>query len=318
MRNRLAPLASLLLVAAALAIGCGGPAAPPDPYELLATSARTAWNPVQVNVGFKITAGGSTITLDPKDIAVVVDTAASTFAFHMSLPAAGLGIPSSALDQIGIAGDSIDFDVLYAGDALYIKSALMKPMLRLFLGPTNKVPAGDLTGWLKLGTKADLMALAALSGGASGMPSFAPSSPGAKDIKASFDEIGVTLTTGAVEKHNGSDARHLTIAMDIQKLVSNPAFLQGAGPQSAPVIAAMKNFTFSGDLWVDPATNRVLEMDGHGASTSGAAAGTVDMTITAHDPDGSVPLAAPSTSVDVPIGTLITEMMKLIGRGAES
>ncbi len=317
MRNRLAPLALLLLAGAALVAGCTGPAATPDPYELLATSTRAAWNPVQVNIGFKITAGGSTITLDPKDIAVVVDTAATTFAFHMSLPAAGLGIPSSALDQLGISGDSIDFDVLYAGDALYLKSALMKPMLRLFLGPTNKVPAGDLTGWLKLGTRADLIALAALSGGASGMPSFAPSSAGARDFKASFDEIGVTLTTGAVEKRNGSDARHVTIAMDIQKLLTNPEFLQGAGPQSGPMIAAMKDVTFSGDLWIDPATNRVLEMDGHGASTN-SAVGAIDMTITAHDPDGSVPLAAPSTSVDVPIGTLITEIMKLIGRGAES
>ena len=43
-----------------------------------------------------------------------------------------------------------------------------------------------------------------------------------------------------------------------------------------------------------------------------------DITITAHDPDGSVSLDAPASAVDVPLGTLISEMMKLIGKGAES
>lgn len=317
MRIRLAPFASLLIVSAILAAGCTSAAAPPDPYDQLTAAVKTAWNPVQVNVGFKVTAAGKTITLDPKDIALVVDAAAMKFAFHMSLPASGLGIPASALDQLGISGDSIDFDVLYVNDALYMRSAVLKPTLRLILGPTGKVPAGDLTGWLKLGTKDELAALSALSGGASGMPSFAPPSSAAQAARASFEAAGITLTTAGTAKHDGKDAQHITIALDMQKLIANPAFLTGAGPQSAQVVAALKDFTYAGDLWLDPATNRVVELDSHMTSTKNPA-NLADITITAHDPDGSVPLDAPTSSVEVPLGTLITEMMKLIGKGAES
>ena len=264
MRNRLAPLASLLIVAALPRRRCGGAAAPPDPYELLATSTKAAWNPVQVNVGLKVTAGGTTITLDPKDIAIVVDTAATTFALPHVAAGGRPRNPLGALDQLGISGDSIDFDVLYASDALYLKSPVMKPMLRVFLGPTDKVPAGDLTGWLKLGTKADLMALAALSGGASGMPSFAPSSAGAQGHQGvDSTRSGSRSRPGPVEKHNGGDARHVTIALDMPEARHEPGVPPGRRAQSGQVIAAMKDVTFSGDLWVDPATNRVLEMDGH-------------------------------------------------------
>jgi len=313
-RNRLALLPSLVVVAALLT-GCAGPAASPDPYDELATSTKTTWDPIQVNVGVKVTAAGTTVTLDPKDIAIVVDAAAMTFAFHMSLPAVGLGIPPAALDQIGIAGDSLDFDVIYAGDALYARSGVLKPMLRLILGPTGKVPAGDLTGWLKLGTTDELAALSALSQKGGGMPSVAPGSTGTS--KASLEAAGVTLTTAPAEKHNGVDAQHIRIAVDIDKLTSNPAFLAGAGPQSGPTLAVLRTLAISGDLWLDPATNRILEADGHAVSTDDPTA-VGDVTITAHDPDGTVPLDVPASSVDVPLGTLMTELMKLVGKGAES
>ncbi len=304
MRNRLALLISLVFVAA-LVVGCSGTAAAPDPYDQLTTSLKTAWNPIQVNVGVKVTVAGTAVTLDPKDIAVVVDAAAAKFALHVSLPASGLGIPTAALDQLGIDGDSLDFDLVYAGDAMYARSAFFKPMLRLILGPTGKVPAGDLSGWLKLGTKEELAALSALSGGASGMPSFAPPSSGIGATRSSFEAAGITLSSAAAEKHNGIDAQHIKIAADLTKLTANPAFIAGAGPQSGQAIAMMKALTFSGDLWIDP------------ASTSDPTA-VGDVTVTARDPDGSVSLDAPTSSVDVPLGVLITEMMRLVGKGAES
>jgi len=315
-RNRLALLISLV-IAAALLVGCSAPAAAPDPYDQLTTSLKATWSPIQVNVGVKVTAAGTTVTLDPKDIAMVVDAAAEKFALHISLPAAGLGIPTAALGQLGVDGDSLDFDMVYSGDAMYARSAFFKPMLRLILGPTGKVPAGDLSGWLKLGTKEELAALSALSGGASGMPSFAPPSTGVETTRASFEAAGITLSSAATEKRNGIDAQHIKIALDLTKLTANPAFIAGAGPQSGQAIAMMKALTFSGDLWLDPATNRVVEADGHVASTSDPTA-VGDVTVTARDPDGSVSLDRPSSSVDVPLGTLITEMMKLVGKGAES
>lgn len=317
MRNRLALLAMLVIAVTALAGGCTGAAAPPDPYEQLTASMKATWSPIQVNVGLKVTAQGKTITLDPKDIAMVVDAAAEKFALHVSLPAAELGVPSATFDQLGIDGDSIDFDVIYAADALYARSAVFKPMLRLVLGPTGKVPAGDLAGWLKFGTKEELAALSALSGGAAGMPSFAPPSPGIGATKASFEAAGVTFTSAPNEKRNGVDMQHIKIAIDLSKLTSNPAFIAGAGPQSGAAIAAVKALTASGDLWLDPASNRIVEADTHMASTNDPT-DVGDITVTARDPDGSVSLDAPASAVDVPLGALITQVMKLVGKGAES
>jgi hypothetical protein len=316
-RNRLALFATLVIALAALLAGCSGTAATPDPYDQLTNSLKATWNPIQVNVGVKVTAGEHSVTLDPKDIAMVVDATAMKFAFHVSLPASGLGIPDAALSQLGIEGVSIDFDMVYAADALYARSAFFKPTLRLILGPTGKVPSGDLAGWLKFGTKEELAALSALSGGAAGMPSFAPSSTGLEATKASFEAAGITLSSAANEKHNGIDAQHIKIAVDLTKLTSNPGFIAGAGPQGGQAIALIKALTFSGDLWLDPATNRVIEADGHVASTNDATA-VGDVTVTARDPDGSVSLEPPASSVDVPLGSLISEMMKLIGKGAES
>ena len=321
MRNRFALLASFVMAATVLAGGCSGAAAPPDPYEQLTTSIKTTWNPIQINMGVVVTAAGKTITLDPKDIAMVLDTAGVKFGLHVSLPAVGLGVPASALTQLGIEGDSLDFDMVYVDDAIYARSALFKPTLRMILGPVGKIPAGDLAGWLKLGTKAELMALGALSGAARGMPSLPPgsvadqSTPAA--VKASFEAAGITLTFAGMEKRNGSDARHLKLAVDLEKLAANPAFLAGVGAQGGPMIAAMKSFTISGDLWIDPATNRIVESDLHMASTKDPAQ-VGDLTVTAHDPDGTVSLDAPTSPVDVPLGTLVTEMMKLVGKGAES
>jgi hypothetical protein len=316
-RNRPARLVTLLFVVAALVAACSGTAAAPDPYDQLTTSGKATWDPIQVNVGVKVTAGGHTVTLDPKDIALVVDSAAEKLALHISLPASRLEIPAAALDQLGIDGDSLDFDVVYAGDAMYGRSTFFRPMLQMILGPTGKVPAGDLSGWLKFGTKEELAALQAIGGGAAGMPSFAPPSNGVAATRASFEAAGITLTSAANEKHNGIDAQHIKIAVDLTKLTSNPDFIAGAGPQSGQMIAMMKALSFSGDLWLDPATNRVIEADGHVASTNDPAA-VGDVTVTAHDPDGSVSLDPPTSSVDVPLGTLITEMMKLLGKGAES
>jgi hypothetical protein len=166
-----------------------------------------------------------------------------------------------------------------------------------------------------------MMALGALSGANRGMPSLAPPASGDPSapaaVKASLDAAGITLTIAGTEKHNGADARHLKVGIDLEKLVANPAFAAGAGPQSGQVIAAMRAFTFSGDLWIDASTNRVVEGDVHMAYTKDPTA-VADITVTARDPDGTVSLGAPGSSVDVPLGPLVTEMMKMIGKGAES
>jgi hypothetical protein len=318
-RHRLAlPIA--LLVASAILVGaCSSPAAPANAYDQLTTSLKTAWSPVQVNVGLTVTAAGKTVTLDPKDIAFVVDEAAQTFALHVSIPATGFGIPDSALSELGITGDSIDFDLLYAADALYVRGAFLKPILKSVLGPVGKLPAGDLTGWLKLGTKEELAALSALERGAAGVPSASPSPLDAGALRASLDEVGISLATVGVEAHNGANAQHLKMTVDMAKLAANPSFAAGAGGNTAQVAALAKAITVTGDMWIDQTSNRVVESDVHVASTGDAAAGgAADVTVTARDPDGSVSLTPPASSIDVPLGTLITQVMKMMGKGAES
>src|SRR5207244_8335993 len=70
-RIRLTLFATLVIAVAVLVAGCAGAAAPPDPYEQLTASTKAAWSPIQVNIGVKVTALGKTVTLDPKDIAMV-------------------------------------------------------------------------------------------------------------------------------------------------------------------------------------------------------------------------------------------------------
>ena len=58
MRHQLARLVVIVAVGAAGLIGCSSPAAA-DPYQLLDASLRTGRDPVQVNVGFRLSAPGS-------------------------------------------------------------------------------------------------------------------------------------------------------------------------------------------------------------------------------------------------------------------
>ena len=103
----------------------------------------------------------------------------------------------------------------------------------------------------------------------------------------------------------------------MSRLAANPEFVAGAGGQAAPTAAMARALTVSGDLWIDSASSRVVESDLHIASTADPA-DLADVTVTARDPDGSVSLDLPASSVDVPLGTLISQVMKLMGKGTES
>jgi hypothetical protein len=319
-RLRPASLRSLALAAAVVTAGCAAAAPPPDAYDQLSAAIETSWSPIQVNVGLRATTTGSTFELDARNLAFVLDTAGGRAGLHVSLPAADLEIPVGTLRQLGIDGDSIDFDLVYAGDALYVRSPVLRPTLRMILGPTGKLPAGDLGGWLKLGTKEELTALAALGGSATGgLPSFAPPSAGPGSFRTSLEAAGIAIASAGAEQRNGADRLHLTFTVDTTKLAADPNFRAGAGAggQRDLAIATVKDMTVSGDLWIDPATNHVVEMSSHVASAANPAdAGDVIVTVIA--PDGSVPLDVPSSFVDIPLGPLLTEAMKLLGRGAES
>jgi hypothetical protein len=259
------------------------------------------------------TAGGETVTLDPADLAIVIDAAAGKGAFHMSLPVAGLRIPASALAELGVTGDSIDLDIVEDGQALYAKSPLFRPMIRMLMGRAGDLPAGDLGGWLKLGTNAELLAFAAMAGGAVPAPSASAPAENAASLKSYLDGAGVTLTLAGTEKHGGVDAQHVKVAIDSAKLAANPNFRMGAraGAGGADIDAMMKQLSLSGDLWIDGSAKRVLEMDFHIAQASGGSE-TADMAITAHDPDGTVSLDAPSSSVHLSLQTLFSRVLEMM------
>jgi hypothetical protein len=60
--------------------------------------------------------------------------------------------------------------------------------------------------------------------------------------------------------------------------------------------------------------NHVVEVDGHVVATKDATQ-SATITIKLGSPDGTVPTTAPSTFVDVPVKTIVSNLMTLIGQG---
>ena len=180
------------------------------------------------------------------------------------------------------------------------------------------MPSGDLTGWLRFGTKDDLAGLAALAGGTGGvgsLPSFAaPSIGDAPSLKTALEDAGVTLTVAGVEKHDGADAYHLKAAVDSTKLLQNKTFDSVSPTQLDQVTTALKDVTLSADVWVDKASNHLTEVDLHVVGTADSTQ-TADITVKLSDPDGSIATTGPTTFVDVPIKTIVGNLMTLIGQG---
>jgi len=310
-RHRLAGLIAgvlVLLVATGLVAACSSPAAT-DPYQLLETSSKTAWSPVQVNIGFQIKAGAQDITLDRSSVGFVVDSAAGKGAVHLTFPATSLGIPKATLTELGISGNSIDFDAVFDGDALYAKSALFATLLPQVL--PGDLPEGNLADWLRIGTKADFAALAALGAGMA--PSAAPSAAGGS-FKEQMEAAGVTITLVGTETLSSGEAQHLKLTVDAEKFLNSPqAKAQGAA-QLERMRAGFDAVDFSGDLWIQTATKHIVEVDAHITPKNGAA-GSANLTMVFHDPDGTISLDAPPKHVDLPTPKLVESLMRLVGSG---
>jgi hypothetical protein len=314
-RIRFAPVIALILAISAIVAACGGAASSTDPYKILSDASTTSRNPVQVNIGLDVKDGATTVTIDPSAFAFVVDKTAKTAALHLAVPVAPLGLDAATLNQLGVTGSTLDLDVVYDGDALYGRSPLFATALTFILGSSGDLPSGDLTGWLRIGTKEDFAGLAGGGTGTGDMPSFAiPSAGDAVALKAALQDSGVTLTYVGTEKHGGADANHLKAAIDGTKLLSNKVFDSVSRAQIDQMTTALKEVTLSADLWVDKASNELAEVDLHVVATKDATQ-TATITIRIGDPDGTVSTSAPASFVEVPIKTIITNVMTLIGQG---
>ncbi|MBI3745520.1 MAG: hypothetical protein HY264_03170 [Chloroflexi bacterium] len=315
MRTRLAPLVALALAFAAIATACGSGSTTSDPYQIASSSMKATWSPVQVNVGFEAKDGATSISIAPSALAFVADKAAGTGAVHVSIPIGSLGIPAATLAQVGITGSTFDLDVVYDGQALYAKSPIFATVLTMLLTSSGDLPTGDLAGWLRIGTKEDLAALGSLAGGSGALPSFAaPSAGDASALKTALQDAGITLTLIGTERRDGADAYHLKAAIDGTKLLASKMFDSVSRTQIDQMTTAMKDITLSADIWVDKVSSHVVEIDGHVAATKDATR-TATVTVKLGNPDGSVSTAAPSSFVEVPLKSIITNVMSLIGQG---
>jgi hypothetical protein len=307
--GRIAILLSLfaLLLAACGATATATPTPVPDPASVVARAVEAPMDRVKVQVGIEATADGETISIDPSQVEAIVDTAAGKGSFHLSLPKAMLGDDAAMLP---VMGDTIDLDVLFDGEALYLKSPLAASLLPMLLIQSGQPIPGDLTGWIKLGTAEELGGLAQGLGGMV-MPSAEPSlSPLAgatpEEIARQLADAGITVTYVGTEPRNGVDSDHVTITVDLEKLAASELAQGVPGGQPGQLEALADAGALSADAWFDRATGRVTEI---AVNVAGDAGEKATITILVSDP-GDVSLDAPADAVEVPIAPLVQTLME--------
>jgi len=301
------PLAGMLAA-------CGGSTAG-DPYELLQTATKTTWSPVQVNVGLEAKDAGTTISIDPASIGVVVDKDAGTGALHVSLSAAALGLDATGLAALGISGGSIDVDAVYDGAAIYARSPILGSVLAMLLAQSGELPSGDLSGWLRLATAADLAGLKDTLGSGAEIPTVSmPPIADAKALKDVLEGAGITLKLEGTEQHDGAEAYHLSVAIDNDKLFSSD-YLSGVSPtEVTSARAALEALKLDIDVWIDKASNHLVEVVAAGSSTADASQ-SATLTVKLGDPDGSISTTAPDSFTELPLDAILQNVMQLIGQG---
>jgi len=310
MRRRSAPLASLLLAVAAIAAACGGSSGG-DPYDLLYKAIEADRDPVQVNAGFALTDGTMSIVIDPDQLGFVVDKDEGTGAVHVAIPLSTLNIDPITLLPLGFAGDSFEVDVVLDGDGLYARSPLVGTVLKTLLSQAGEAPAGDLTGWLRLGTAAELASLLELIGGTSTLPSATlPPAGNAGELKSSLEAAGITLKDEGRQNQNGVDANHLSVAIDVEKLLASD-YLESADPAAVESIrSGLRELELQVDLWLEASSGQLAEIDVKAGSTTNSAQ-KAELTLRFRDPDGSIPTDPPADFVEIPLEDLMT----LLGGG---
>src|SRR5258708_31898350 len=127
--------------------------------------------------------------------------------------------------------------------------------------------------------------------------------------------MGITITWVATEQHNGTNADHLSVAVDWGKLAASPQFSSSASQaQVQQVITALEGATVSIDMWVDHGNSRLIGIELKGASKSDATQ-TFDFGVSLKTPDAGTSLEAPSGAVEVPLMTLLGPMLQSLMGG---
>ncbi len=304
-----------LAIAAIVLAACGGSAVVTDPYQILDKAASATYDVVQVNVGLNATSSGQAVTIDPKAIQIIADHKTGKAEFKVSIPLAQLGADAAALAQLGITGTNLDLDVVYDGQALYASGPALSTILSMIMTQTGMTP-GNLSGWLRLGTKAEFEALAGQVV-PSALPSMKPDAVASHDaasIKKGLEDAGITVTYVGAEKRAGVDAAHLAVAVDVSKLTSSPAFADVPSSQAASVKTALQQLGIAADVWIDSSSYRLVEVDVHLTPKDGSK-DKADVTILVSQPSDTSGLAAPSPYTEVPLTQIVSQLMKTFGQG---
>ncbi|TAK02441.1 MAG: hypothetical protein EPO36_02110 [Chloroflexota bacterium] len=311
MRRRFAPLASLLLAVSAVAAACGGSSGG-DAYDLLYKAIDSDRDPVQVNVGFALTDGSMSVEIDSSQIGFVMDKEGGSGAVHVSIPVDSLGADASVLTDLGFTGDAIDLDVVFDGEALYARSPLVGSLLEALLAETGGLPDGDLGGWLRFGTEAELSGLMEALGGTAALPSSSfPPAGNAGELKSSLEGAGITLKNEGREDHNGVDSNHISVAIDVEKLLASE-YLESADAGSLESArTTLSELDLDINLWLEASSGHLAEIDVNAASTTNSDQ-TAELTLRFRDPDGSIPTDAPDDFVELPITELVEDLLPML------
>jgi hypothetical protein len=311
-----------LVAAAAVLAGCSStPKA--DPYQILNDATQASYGDlVQLNLGLDGTSGGKTIHLDPSAFRVVIDTKSGRADFAMSLPLDALQLDAATRAALGVAGDSLDLEVLYDGTALYAKGQILAPLLTALITQSGGTP-GDYSGWVKLGTAAELGALvgslvpqASLLPTSSGSPA---ASHDAATLKSDLEAAGVTLTYVGREDHNGKQTDHIAATIDATKLEQSPAASDVPAAQMTQLQGALAQFDIAPDLWFDADTHRLVEVDAKltpkagSASPAASASGPVSLVLKVSTPSDDSALQTPSSATEVNLAPLVQSLLKSFG-----
>lgn len=313
-----------LIAAAVVLAGCSS-TPKVDPYQLLNEATQASYGDlVQLNLGLDGTSGGQTVHLDPSAFRVVIDTKTGRADFAMAIPLDALQLDPATRAALGVTGDSLDLEVLYDGIALYAKGQILGPMLAALIAQSGGTP-GDYSGWVQLGTAAEL---GALVGGLVPQASLLPMSSGspaashdAATLKSDLEAAGITLTYVGREDRNGKQTDHVSATIDATKLEQSPASSAVPAAQMSQIQGALAQVDIAPDLWFDADTHRLVEVDATltpkagSASPAASGSGPVSLVLQVSTPSDDSALQTPSSATEVNLAPLIQTLLQSFGQG---
>jgi len=309
-----------VLIATLLGIAACGPAQT-DPYALLDRAWATGWDRVQLQLGLSLDVqnqGGddmplpNNINVDPSAVTAIVDTHTGQWRITLAIPGNAMGLPG----LLGPAMQAVNAEILFDGTNLFAKSELLPVMLQPGMG-SPALAEGDLTGWVRLGSAADLgpfldpmnpAGMLSIGAALPGLGALALPSPGSPaTLRQFFEDLGVVAEYKGTDARSGRTAHHVEAGLDVAKMARSDraATLTGWGrDQMQSFLKSARQVAISSDLWFDEATGRAVEVDLN-LQTLQAPVARFGARLLLAEPADADPFAAPVTYTEVPLKDLL-------------